>query len=343
MWNPFKGRRPASSSPPSNRVAVLADLMSKGRFDELDTSLQKIKDEGLAPHEQESWWHMYGTAAFRQGRDREALERFEEGYKRFPTSFQIRFSLGQQYERARRIDEAFGLFDGCGFPDVPAEYVMAQARYAYLWNRYDRGRAYLRSILGAYRQVKILDDHFLYMRGLPFFGRWWACLAAFSALSDDWSEIERVTKDVSIQCREYDFDGVRAELAARRANDLPALITSLEAALERMSSGKTSAGYQRLSLAIARARLAARDAQEAEALLDSVHLTGQDLPWLHDMRVLAQAEIAGRFGRADAESRLQGEFLQRQPLLFEPDHALNFHLLAYQETLKPRYQNRQDR
>jgi hypothetical protein len=56
------------------------------------------------------------------------------------------------------------------------------------------------------------------------------------------------------------------------------------------------------------------------------------------MRVLARAEVAGRFGHADKESQLQGEFLQRQATLFEPDHALNFHLLVYQEKLKPRYQ-----
>jgi hypothetical protein len=79
MWNPFK-KPPPPPPPPPNRVVGLAGLLQDGRFDELDASLQKLKDEGLAPHEQESWWHLHGIAAFRQGRDREALERFEEGY-----------------------------------------------------------------------------------------------------------------------------------------------------------------------------------------------------------------------------------------------------------------------
>ena len=30
----------------------------------------------------------------------------------------------------------------------------------------------LRPFLGAYKQLKILDDHFLYIRGMPFFGTW---------------------------------------------------------------------------------------------------------------------------------------------------------------------------
>jgi hypothetical protein len=40
------------------------------------------------------------------------------------------------------------------------------------------------------------------------------------------------------------------------------------------------------------------------------------------------------------EPALIDNFFARQALLFEPDHAVNFRLLAYQEYLKQLYQSR---
>lgn len=57
-----------------------------------------------------------------------------------------------------------------------------------------------------------------------------------------------------------------------------------------------------------------------------------------DIRTLAKAEIAHRFSNPDIERKRVDEFMARQSMLFEPDIALNFHLLRYQELLKPRFE-----
>ena len=62
----------------------------------------------------------------------------------------------------------FACFDGCVFPKVPSSYVLAAARYAYLWGDAERGSKYVAPIADAYFQLGIVDDHFLYVRGLPY-------------------------------------------------------------------------------------------------------------------------------------------------------------------------------
>src|SRR5262249_39709392 len=142
-----------------------------------------------------------------------------------------------QYVRARRIQEGFDLFGSCKFPEVPSNYVLAQVRYAYLWNRYPEGRAMLRPFLEAYKHLKILDDHFLYIRGLPFFGTWWSYLAALSILDRDTEELEEVTEYVATTCHDYDFEYLRAELSAHRDNRPELLLGFLEKRLANASGG----------------------------------------------------------------------------------------------------------
>jgi hypothetical protein len=77
-----------------------------------------------------------------------------------------------------------------------------------------------------------------------------------------------------------------------------------------------------------------------EVLLEVALLSKQDFPWLPDIRTLALAEVASRFGDAARENEHVEAFLARPPMLFEPDIALNFHLLRYQERLKPRVSRR---
>jgi hypothetical protein len=98
-------------------------------------------------------------------------------------------------------------------------------------------------------------------------------------------------------------------------------------------------GYSFMQRGVIQGRSAASQ-KEAEDLLDSVELKGNDFPWLADVRTLAKAEIAYRFSQPDLEKQRVEKFLARQAMLFEPDIALNFHLLRYQERLKPRFQNR---
>ncbi len=343
MWGPFRKKsRDNPAQPPEplgdrvNRVDELANnLQREGRVSDLEQELKRLDKSSLSPAEQESWWHLFGIAAFQEGRDTEALERFEAAYTRFPGSAQIRFSLGQQHIRAGDAGKGFDLFRTCVFPEVSREYAFAQARYAYIWNRYGDGLVFIRPFFEAYKQIKILDDHFLYARGLPFFGRWWAYLAAFSILSDDLQELESVTQFVTQNCRDYDFEYLQAELKAYR-NDAPELLLEpLEKRLGGVPQGSFPTGYTRMNVAVIKAR-AATTVVAAQEVLAGVSLSEQDFPWLEDIRTLARAEAARRLGDSTLEQECVEAFLVRQPLLLEPDIALNFHLLRYQENLKTR-------
>src|SRR4051794_16572100 len=97
MWNPFK-KKILKQSPSSNCVDELVTVLQReGRIGDLERELEKLDKLKLSQSELESWWHIYGIAAFRAGRQNEATARFEEAYRRFPKSPHIRFSLGQQY------------------------------------------------------------------------------------------------------------------------------------------------------------------------------------------------------------------------------------------------------
>jgi hypothetical protein len=319
-----------------NRIeALLERLETEQNFDRLEAELERLDRNDLSPAELQSWWQHYGIAAFRAGRDAEALARFEQAHALFPQAAMIRFCLGQQYERAGAIDKAFALFDRTHFPQVPAAYALTQARYAYLWDRYEAGRGYLRPIYRAYRELGSLDDTFLYMRGLPFFSEYWECLAAFSLLTDDWGEIEAVAREMATKDMDYDIADLRTELDVFRRDDLAAAAADLDLQLARTPSHFPS-GVARMRRAIVQSRLSTRR-EEAEAALAAVTLGKDDFPWLEDMRLLARAEIEARFGSAESERSAQQAFLARQPLLFEPNNALSFHLLRYQERLKPLY------
>jgi hypothetical protein len=340
MWNPFKKKPPQQPpTPPPNRVDELANtLQREGRIGDLERELEKFDKSKLSEAELESWWHIYGIAAFRAERQQEATSRFEEAYRRFPKSSHIRFSLGQQYVNAHQLDQGFELFRSCVFPEVPREYVLAQVRYAYLWNRYDDGRLMLRPFFKAYQELRILDDHFLYVRGLPFFGAWWSYLAALSILSGDTKELESVTAYVSANCHDYDFEYLKAELVAYRDDKPQVMLPFVEKRLEGARPDFPN-GYSFMNRAVIEGR-SATSHKVAEDLLDSVELKANDHPWLADIRTLAKAEVAHRFSQPDVERKRVDEFMAKQAMLFEPDIALDFHLLRYQEHLKRRFQTK---
>jgi len=344
MWSFFRKRSsnsapaliPAPSTPEKNRVDELANrLQREGKIADLETELKRIDNPSLTRAERESWWHLHGIVSFNAGRDDEALSRFKEGYERFQDSANLAFSLGQQYIRAGDIESGFRLFKKSSFPRSSREFVLAQTRYAYLWNRYDEGRGFLRPFFDAYKKLKILDDHFLYVRGLPFFGRWWSYLMALSVLSGDYREVEEATEYAAQNFSDYDFEYLKEELAAHRDDQPDSLLIPLEKRLAETPAGNFPTGYGRMRIAVLKAR-SALTMQAAEQLLDLVTLIDRDFPWLQDIRTLAKAEAARRFNCPEVEQEYVSAFLVRQPLLFEPDIALDFYLLRYQEFLKPR-------
>ena len=338
MWNPFRRKIKNQSSQlnehQSNRVDDLAnELQQEGRIKDLEHELKHLDYSSLSKIEKETWWHLYGIVAFQDGHDNEALQRFQEAYNKFPDSAQIRFSLGQQYIRTGAIKKGFDLFKTCRFPEVSREFALAQARYAYLWNRHEDGKLFLRPFFDAYKQVKILDDHFLYVRGLPFFSQWWSYLTAFAILSDDFEEIESVTKYVSKSCSDYDFDYLQVELEAYKNDKPQILLEMLEKRLENMSGDNFPTCYTRMNIAVIKSRMS-ESIEAAHSILSSVELSEQDFPWLNDIRTLALAEVAHRLGDSINEKEHIKAFIAKQTMLFEPDIALNFHLLRYQERLK---------
>jgi tetratricopeptide (TPR) repeat protein len=326
---------PCSSARRQSRRRLANRLQQEGRVKDLEAELEKLDRCSLSMVEQQAWWHVYGIAAFQDGRDADALRRFKEAYEKFPDSAQIRFSLGQQYLRAHEVDRAFALFKHCRFPAISRDFALAQARYAYLWDRYDDGFESLRPFFDAYRELKILDDHFLYVPGLPFFGQWWSYLASFSILSGSAQELERVTRYVVENCHDYDFERLQLEWVAYREDRPELLIAATEKRLRGIANGFPT-GYAAMNLAVAKGR-GASSIDAAERILDAVKLGERDFRWLEDIRTLAKAEAARRSGHPELERERISAFFARQPMLFEPDIALNFHLLRYQEALKPRY------
>ncbi len=342
MWNLFRrkkngpGGEPQRGAQQVNRVEELANALEReGRAKDVERELMKLDLSSLSAPELESWWHLYGIAAFQDGREAEALARFQRGHEKFPDSARIRFSLGQQYLRTGSVEEGFALFRTCLFPAIPREYALAQARYAYLWDRYEDGFLFLRPFFPAYKKLRILDDHFLYVRGLPFFGSWWSHLAAFRILAGDTKELEEVTRFATKHCHDYDFEYLNTEWQAYRDDRPELLLGPLEKRLAMISTGSLPTGYTRMNIAIIKTR-SAPTAEAAQAILLEVTLSPQDFRWLEDIRALALAQVANRFGDSAVENKRIETFLARQPLLFEPDIVLNFHLLRYQERLKPR-------
>jgi len=79
------------------------------------------------------------------------------------------------------------------------------------------------------------------------------------------------------------------------------------------------------------------DFSTAQQSITAVQLKANDFPWLEDARTILFAKLNHKHGRPD-EDKYKRQFLQKQKLLFEPDHAVSFFLLEYQELLKREYQ-----
>jgi len=195
--------------------------------------------------------------------------------------------------------------------------VLAIARYYYLWNRFELGQIVIQPIFARYYDLKIADDMFLYMRGLPMFDESFGYRATFARLAGK-------------------LDQARWELARAKSELSDLDVDRLELDLEA-----TAAGQLRMKRAVLRARVA-RTIEAAVAELDAVQVTSNDHAWLADIRTLARAELFRRFQTPDMEEAALSEFWPRQALLFEPNHAFHFGFLDYQETLKPHYQSHHD-
>jgi hypothetical protein len=333
-------RRSKTDQPgqPVNRIdALVKGLQREGRISELEPELLKFDPASLEGMEKESWHHLYGVAAFEKENHSLAFERFQEGLRQCPESAVLSFAIGQEYEYRGDIENMFAHFDRAKFPRISARYALAQARYAYLWNRNRKGLAYVEPLVDVYLQLKILDGTFLHIRGLPLFDETWAYLAAFHYLLGDLAGLKTLTDRAERACSDFDFERLRLKLDGIESGDYSALMVRLQADIKEAAENGRPTGYLTLQLKVLQGQ-EEDDPAAAGRALHAIEFAENDFAWLVDMRRLAQCELASRAGDAKREQDLQSDFFQRQPMLFEPDHALNFNLLEYQESLKGWYQ-----
>ena len=151
--------------------------------------------------------------------------------------------LGQEYEALRRIDEMAACFQHVRLEQVGSPTVLAIARYYYLWNRFELGQIVIQPIFARYYDLKIADDMFLYMRGLPMFDESFGYGATFARLAGK-------------------LDQARWELARAKSELSDLDVDRLELDLEA-----TAAGQLRMKRAVLRARVA-RTIEAAVAELD---------------------------------------------------------------------------
>jgi tetratricopeptide (TPR) repeat protein len=294
----------------------------------------------LADGEQEMWYRARGIVEFRTNQRARAREIFEEGVRQFPTSGWLNYGLGQEYEAQGRVDEMAACFGHVRLGQVGSPTVLAMARYYYLWNRFELGQRVIQPIFDRYYELKIADDMFLYMRGLPMFDESFGYRATFAKLAGRFEQARSELARARVELSDVTLEDYELDLEATATGKWEPLLAYLESRLRSIDAGMPT-GQLRIKRALLRSR-GATSVEVALAELAAVQLTPDDHAWLEDIRTLARAELYHRFEMPDREQAALSEFLRHQPLLFEPNHAFYFGLIDYQETLKPHYQSQRD-
>jgi hypothetical protein len=328
----------------------------KGQWRELGAVLDRMDHHRLPASEQEMWYRARGIVEFRTNQRARAREIFEEGVRQFPASGWLNYGLGQEYEAQGRIDEMAAYFWHVRLEQVGSPTVLAMARYYYLWNRGEQGQVVMQAIFDRYYDLKIADDMFLYMRGLPMFDEAFGYRATFARLAGKLDQARWELARAKSELSDLDVGGYELSLEATATGNWAPVLVDLERVLKSVDA-QTPTGQLRMKRAILRCRAVSPPlAAEAPrnfppplagegrvgaslAELDAVRLTPADHPWLADIRTLAKAELYHRFEMPDREQEALVEFWPRQPMLFEPNHAFHFGFIDYQETLKPHYQS----
>jgi hypothetical protein len=224
------------------------------------------------------------------------------------------------------------LFGTCRFPNISSRHVIAISRYYYLWNLIDEALRVLNPIFEAYFSLGIADDNFLHIRGLPFFGETWSYQLCYAIIRNDFLGIDDLTHHAKAKLSDYDFDRLSLFLDCCKKQAFEPEIRALEESL-RNPHPLIPNGYQKVQLASLKS-LGRTD----DSLLAEISLSERDFPWLVDVLLIHRAQIAHSNNQEQKERELIKLFMDKQPRLFEPNHAANFAFVKYQETLKPLYQ-----
>lgn len=320
----------------SNRVERLVDrLVKEERLGDLERELLQLRSAGLTREEERAWHHFYGIEAFRKGNRPEAFKRFREAAEKFPDAPEIIFSLGQEHEHRGETAAMIACFAKARFPAVPASYALTQARYAYLWGTPDEGLSYIEPIFQVYFELKIVDDTFLHIRGLPFFSEPWRTFVAFHWLKGDLTPAVERLDECMKQLGDYEFGELADELDGMRKGNFRSLLVRNREMVRWCGTKGLPCGTAAMQNAVLESRELGYE--EGIAALDRVTLEPRDFPWLEDVRTAAKAALARRHGKIEEERRFRETFMARQPLLFEPHHAVHYQILEYQEDLKKGY------
>ena len=335
MWNPFnKQEKP---NPSVNRVDEFANaLQGDDHIQRLEEWLNKFDLDNCTPAEKNSWHHLYGIISFQLGDDAEALRRFDRGHKECPDFQPITFSLGQQCIRSGDIERAFNLFGQCRFPELPRDFNTMIVRYAYLFDQTNVAIDHLKQFLPWYKQLKILDDTFLYIRGMPFFGAWLDEVLVISMLQNDFAFVDEVIEWMNGEAHDYDEESILASIEYAKTGDYSVLARQSQDQIERHPNSQMPMGFHHTRVAIGKARSATSHA-DGVRVLDELTIGSNDHRWLDDMLVLAKYEVAGKFDMDGLRDGYESEFMARQALLFEPNLALSFGMVGVQEELKHRH------
>ncbi len=314
------------------QVDVFAD---ECQWDKMEDYLCSLKDQKLTEAAAEARDYYYGIAAFQSGKRSDALDRLTAAADTHPDSARIRFSLAQEILFTGDDTRAFEMFDTTLFPQVSSVHTMAACRYAYLWDRPEHGLRYMDPLFDAYLKLSSADDHFLYMRGLPFLGVTLGTAVAFHWCMGQLDAASGLLARFKGKLSDYDFADDELSIDALKSGDPQRLIEHLEARLADDQHPDSPDGYFTMRIAVLRSGMA-DDADKAQQTIAGVVLGPEDFPWLEHVRLLTKCKLASQAGDRVREDSLLSIFFGSQPLLFEPEHAVTYDLLSYQETLKPR-------
>src|ERR1700737_868758 len=201
----------------------------QGRWAELGGVLGGMDRHHLTDPDQEAWYHVRGIVEYRLNQRDRAREIFEEAVQQFPNSGWLNYGLGQEYEFQGRIDEMAGCFERVRLADVGGAGVLAIARYCYLWDRLAQAQRAIRPIFDAYHDLKIVDDTFLYLRGLPGFGEAFGYLATLSWLGGQFEVARTELAQARVDLHEYNFERLGLDLEATASGDWAPVIADLDA------------------------------------------------------------------------------------------------------------------
>jgi tetratricopeptide (TPR) repeat protein len=308
---------------------------------EAERLLSEFDPGELSESERHTWYQTRAIVAFRKGDRGEALVRYQEAVARFPRSGELRFGLGQELEFQGQFDRALAEWAPVRFPATPPRWNLVIARYCYLWGRPTDGFVFLNAVLEAIVDGRLVDDHLLITSGFPSFGELWRYVVALSwqvgpeQLRHDAETLRQNASELRNGPREpHDVSDLQAEMEALLTGEVAQLVARHEATVASAQPG-FPVGIHRIAATVLRSRTQAY--AEAREALAAVPLGPGDFPWLGDVRMLALAENAARHGCEGEEQERLAAFRARQPLLFEPDHAVRFGFLPYQERLRIAY------